>query len=186
MGPIGPGLTLLGTLVIEIQFDILMFLAYIIFMHEWSSVDWSQSNGRIAKRLGISASTVSRYRVKNNIPPSSHTRNPTIDLYAFSSATKPIRDPDYEFAAPKKSWRSAVKSFYGSACQICGYHKLPIPNHCHHIVPKFQGGLHTVSNAVVLCSRCHDEVHAGILDLSQFANRENNNRQSVESSEKII
>lgn len=152
-------------------------MCYCSHMHEkWLNIDWTKSNGQIAREIGVSASTVSRHRSRNKISPSTHTRNPTPKLYKFSSATKPIRDLDHEFSSwtradgrPKAnaSYRKAIFETYGLACMSCGYHRPPVPNHIHHIVPLSKGGKNTIRNGIVLCSRCHDEVHAGILDLSE-------------------
>jgi len=146
-------------------------------MHEkWLNIDWTKSNGQIAREVGVSTSTVSRYRSRNKIPPSTHTRNLTPKLYTYSSATKPIRDLDYEFVAQIRpdgrrksngSYRRAVIATHGEACMVCGYYRPPVSNHVHHIVPLSEGGKNTIRNGIVLCSRCHDEVHAGILDLSE-------------------
>lgn len=48
----------------------------------------------------------------------------------------------------------ALKKF---PCQVCGYHRLPA--RIHRLIP---GGPYRVPNIVALCSRCHDEIHAGL------------------------
>ena len=57
---------------------------------------------------------------------------------------------------------------FGKACTICQYCKPFINNHCHHIVSLANGGKNTINNGIVLCSRCHDEVHAGIINLEEY------------------
>lgn len=83
-----------------------------------------------------------------------------------------INDWDYEWPTKSGTKNKAVPAFcravkraFGSACEVCGYDKPEINNHCHHILERENGGKHTIRNACVLCSRCHDEVHAGILSL---------------------
>lgn len=39
----------------------------------------------------------------------------------------------------------------------------------HHLIAHAQGGANSVENLLVLCNRCHDEVHAGRLDLTDFS-----------------
>lgn len=146
-------------------------------MHEkWANVNWNMSNGQIARLLNISASTVSRYRKAHGIPPSTKAKNYFTDLHLTSSKTKPIRDLDYNFAynvrkdgrrKATKPYRKAVIDTYGPKCKICGYYRPPIHNHVHHLVPLSQNGSNTIRNGIVLCSRCHDEVHAGLLNLSE-------------------
>ena len=52
-----------------------------------------------------------------------------------------------------KAWvRQQALKKYGHRCELCGYHLLV---ETHHIVPKYQGGLHEVENLMIVCSNCH-------------------------------
>lgn len=47
-------------------------------------------------------------------------------------------------------------------CQDCGRQGGPhgdVELHCHHIVPKSQGGSHDESNLVTVCASCHAQIH---------------------------
>lgn len=143
---------------------------------DYSQVDWSLNNGEIARQLGISNKTVWMKRKRLNIPPATtrgrcNPNNRFTKAYLFSSAAKPKRELDHVFALSPRgdgrkkagnAYRKAVLEIYGPQCQLCGYYKPPLSNHVHHIVPLSEGGLNTIRNGCVLCSRCHDEVHAGI------------------------
>ena len=120
----------------RIKFALLRFMQYNLLMHE---IDWTKSNGQIAKDLDVSASTVSRMRKRLGLEPSTHAKNYRSDLHTYSSKTKPIRDLDYEFALyvrkdgrkkANKAFRKAALDYYGNACMACGYNKERISNHC--------------------------------------------------------
>lgn len=59
----------------------------------------------------------------------------------------------------------------GNKCRVCGWDREvwsrqdPRILELHHIAHHADGGHNTASNLIVLCSRCHDEVHAGRMDL---------------------
>ncbi len=114
--------------------------------------------------------TVYQFRKHNDIPPGPLLRHS--NKYK-NGGRKKIIDIDYVYALiykngiPKGSqvWKKAVRSYYGLACVSCGYQKKEIINHCHHRIPTSKGGLNTVRNGIVLCSRCHDEEHAGLLKI---------------------
>lgn len=59
----------------------------------------------------------------------------------------------------RRKWgpREQIKAM---PCAICGYNRLK--SEPHRIVPGTQGGLYVIGNMVPLCSRCHDEVEAGL------------------------
>lgn len=57
----------------------------------------------------------------------------------------------------RHAWSKAVIRHYGNACQLCGWDKARCD--AHHRVPKGQGGLHTISNGMVLCPNCHRIEH---------------------------
>jgi len=54
-----------------------------------------------------------------------------------------------------------------NACELCGWnHSLwkredPRILELHHIYEHARGGMNTENNLLVLCSRCHDDIHAG-------------------------
>ncbi len=57
--------------------------------------------------------------------------------------------------------RNAVMDRDGRACYICGReHNL----HVHHIIPRHDGGPHTMDNLVTLCSGCHRSVESGNIE----------------------
>lgn len=59
----------------------------------------------------------------------------------------------------------------GNQCRVCGWDRAgwtredPRILELHHIAHHADGGSNVASNLVVICSRCHDEVHAGRLEL---------------------
>jgi hypothetical protein len=70
--------------------------------------------------------------------------------------------------------RSRVMMRDGYACKNCGWsHALWNPSdprhlELHHILEHVHKGDNTVENLVTLCTVCHDDVHAGRLDLSKL------------------
>jgi len=58
-----------------------------------------------------------------------------------------------------------------NTCQLCAWtreqwtRKDPRIFELHHVVEHVVGGSNTVENLIVVCSRCHDEVHAGRMDV---------------------
>lgn len=82
-------------------------------------------------------------------------------------------------------WDSRRKSVYardGHKCQNCGAKGGPIGNtelHCHHIVPKSEGGSHDKSNLTTLCHDCHNEVHDHhVPKMSEVASGQSSNSTS--------
>jgi hypothetical protein len=57
----------------------------------------------------------------------------------------------------RRSWAKAAIRQYGNQCSRCGWDRARCD--VHHRKPKAKGGLHTISNAVVLCPNCHREEH---------------------------
>lgn len=64
----------------------------------------------------------------------------------------------------------------GNACRACGW---TIQKHSvkdrrilelHHLTEHEKRGENTAKNLIVICSRCHDQVHAGKLDISHLSN----------------
>lgn len=142
---------------------------------DYNNVDWTLSDKEIAQQLNKHFSSVREMRVKLGIqaayrPGQMPEATRFKSFYKFSPKTQPIRDLDYEFAFDKSNgrikstgaFRNAAKAILGEACLSCGYHKPPVSNHVHHIIPISNGGKNCVRNATILCSRCHDEVHAGL------------------------
>jgi len=90
-------------------------------------------------------------------------------------------------AAYTKTCRAASKQmamdYKGGKCQICNYSKCPSALDFHHIDPASKdmaflskgGHLNTgitfeklkpeLDKCILLCCRCHREIHAGVLDL---------------------
>lgn len=59
----------------------------------------------------------------------------------------------------RHAWAKAAIRERGNKCEICGWSKARCD--VHHLVPKAEGGLHTIENALVLCPNCHRELHTG-------------------------
>lgn len=57
----------------------------------------------------------------------------------------------------RAAWSKAVLRIKGNGCEFCGWAEARCD--VHHKTPKAAGGLHTVSNAVVLCPNCHRVEH---------------------------
>lgn len=57
----------------------------------------------------------------------------------------------------RHAWAKAVIRERGNQCELCGWDK----SRCdvHHKMPKAEGGLNTLGNAVVLCPNCHRIAH---------------------------
>ncbi len=68
----------------------------------------------------------------------------------------------------------AIKK-YGKICELCGY-KLAIDT--HHIMPRFQGGLHEIDNLMVVCPNCHSLITRKIISI--------NNRSDIKETRKFI
>lgn len=57
----------------------------------------------------------------------------------------------------RAAWAKAAIRKFGNGCQLCGWDKARCD--VHHIIKKSDGGLHTLSNARVLCPNCHRIEH---------------------------
>ena len=57
----------------------------------------------------------------------------------------------------RAAWSKAAIRHYGNRCEKCGWDKARCD--VHHRMPKAQGGLHTLANAMVLCPNCHRIEH---------------------------
>lgn len=64
-----------------------------------------------------------------------------------------IKKYSYGEIKKHKAWvRAQAINKYGKSCELCGYN---LHIETHHIIPKHQGGSHTVDNLIILCSNCH-------------------------------
>ncbi len=72
------------------------------------------------------------------------------------------------FAVQKQVYERA-----NSSCQMCGWSRVkwkkndPRILEIHHVLEHVCGGANTSENLIVLCNRCHDEIHAGRLELPE-------------------
>jgi hypothetical protein len=57
----------------------------------------------------------------------------------------------------RHSWAKAAIRKYGNKCMECGWDKARCD--VHHRIRKAIGGLHTLTNALVLCPNCHRVHH---------------------------
>ena len=57
----------------------------------------------------------------------------------------------------RHGWAIAARKIMGNKCEICGWDKAKCD--VHHKHKKSNGGLHTLSNARILCPNCHREEH---------------------------
>jgi HNH endonuclease len=57
----------------------------------------------------------------------------------------------------RHSWAKAAIRHYGNACERCSWSAARCDVHHRH--QKAKGGLHTISNAIVLCPNCHRVEH---------------------------
>jgi 5-methylcytosine-specific restriction protein A len=106
---------------------------------------------------------------------SKHSKTCSKECFSISLA-----DPNRKFCKGRKPYASnkyGSRSFKkklikerGSCCEICGYNKIPVL-HIHHIIEQSNGGSDLASNLIILCPNCHGEVHAGLLDLLEFINK---------------
>ena len=70
--------------------------------------------------------------------------------------------PQDEYPDDWDSRRKAVYARDNHQCQNCGAKGGPFGNtelHCHHIVPKSEGGSHRKRNLTTLCRDCHNKAH---------------------------
>jgi hypothetical protein len=75
-----------------------------------------------------------------------------------------------------------------SECRLCGTLN---DLHAHHIVPRSIKRVDHTDNLVVLCARCHRDVHARKLDLSPHLSRKEQAMAvlitgSIEAARKIV
>jgi predicted restriction endonuclease len=66
-----------------------------------------------------------------------------------------------------KAWvRTQAIKKYGHTCELCDY---SLAVETHHIVPKYQGGLHEIENLMVLCPNCHALITRGKIAIKSRA-----------------
>jgi len=86
-------------------------------------------------------------------------------LESLNRVSEP-HDRQIPFAIQKELYERA-----GNACQLCGWSRErwtredPRILELHHLLHHATGGENTLENLVVLCSKCHDDVHAGRVEL---------------------
>jgi len=96
-----------------------------------------------------------------------------VGQYILLSADRiaPPHDRHIDIATQK-----AVYLRDNNACRACGWtivkYTLADPRilEMHHLKEHVERGENTVQNLIVLCSRCHDKVHAKTLDISHITN----------------
>lgn len=64
-------------------------------------------------------------------------------------------------SGPGAAARTYVCERDGNRCRRCGHGVLSPWRHLHHRRRRSQGGTDGLANLVLLCARCHREVHAG-------------------------
>lgn len=57
----------------------------------------------------------------------------------------------------RQAWAMAAIRHYGNKCEVCGWAEATCD--VHHRVLKSRGGLHTITNAIVLCPNHHRLEH---------------------------
>ncbi len=106
--------------------------------------------------------------------------------YRIENGLQKSRQTDEEKKKSVNKIRVERKKYYvdylGGKCLICGYNKYEGALHCHHVNPEFKdkalklsGNCSSLERAkkeldkcVLLCSNCHSEVHAGIINLLDY------------------
>ena len=72
--------------------------------------------------------------------------------------------------------------YKGGRCKICGYNKCDAALEFHHINPKFKEfgigkrgitrslseNKKEVDKCILVCANCHREIHAGLIDISNY------------------
>jgi HNH endonuclease len=141
-------------------------------------IDWSLSNGEIARRWGGSLGMVVYWRRETGHqahPPT--PKNPVIETVDWTMSVKDIvKTYGLSFWTARKwkrrilkgkkrfsrNLRARVQRERLGDCCICGYNQ-PVSKHIHHIKPTRLGGTNTPDNLVRLCPNCHAEAHAGLI-----------------------
>jgi len=75
-----------------------------------------------------------------------------------------------------KAWvRKQAIEKYGNRCELCSYSAIV---ETHHVVPKYKGGLHEISNLMVMCPNCHALVTRKKIEI--------NSRNEISKVKKLI
>lgn len=90
-----------------------------------------------------------------------------------------------------KNYRTRAKNrlveIFGGSCNICGYNKTVTALEYHHIdestkefgisergwTRSFERVLNEAKKCIMVCSNCHREIHAGLIDLSKYPSQFN-------------
>lgn len=51
----------------------------------------------------------------------------------------------------------------GPKCERCPYDRVPVLQ-VHHVIRRADGGTDALSNLLLVCGNCHEEIHHGIRD----------------------
>lgn len=91
---------------------------------------------------------------------------------------KILRDKSYY-----KRIKEELIQYKGGKCQICGYNKCISALEFHHLDPTqkdftISGGTKSfktlkpeVDKCILVCSNCHREIHAGLINLNKYINK---------------
>lgn len=89
---------------------------------------------------------------------------------------KPIRDT----SKYRRTIKQLLVEYKGGKCQICGYNRCIKALEFHHLNPQekdctISGGTKSfdslkpeVDKCILVCSNCHREIHAGLVDCSAY------------------
>jgi 5-methylcytosine-specific restriction endonuclease McrA len=62
-----------------------------------------------------------------------------------------------------RAWiRAQAIKKYGTRCELCNY---GMTIDTHHVIPRYQGGLHEIDNLMVICPNCHGLVTREIITI---------------------
>jgi len=77
----------------------------------------------------------------------------------------------------RKKTKQQALDYKGSKCSVCGYDKCMGAMHFHHVYPddkkftiasymfnKFDSLVEELEKCILVCSNCHSEIHAGLID----------------------
>jgi hypothetical protein len=101
------------------------------------------------------------------------TGRPDLNIGEYVLQTLDRSADEHDRHIPEDDQR-AVYERDGNRCRLCGWgrdlwtRQTPRYLELHHIVEHRRHGSNTRDNLVVLCSACHDEVHAGRLDANHL------------------
>lgn len=80
----------------------------------------------------------------------------------------------------RRTIKQLLVEYKGSKCQICGYNRCVKALEFHHLNPQekdctVSGGTKSfdslkpeVDKCILVCSNCHREIHAGLIDCSKY------------------